>query len=157
MIAAIQLFADDPMETTELGKRLGQELRAGHVVGLVGSLGAGKTCFVQGVALGLGVDPRSYVSSPTFTLINEYQGRIPLYHIDLYRLSDPEELEEIGLDHYYRGEGVCLVEWFDRFPADLPPAYLRIEISVTGDLSRQFEVQAAGEKYHELTRRWVEK
>ncbi len=157
MIAAIQFFTDDPAETTALGKRLGQELRAGHVVGLVGSLGAGKTCFVQGVALGLGVDPRSYVNSPTFTLINEYQGRIPLYHIDLYRLSDPEELEEIGLDHYYRGEGACLVEWFDRFPADLPPAYLSIEISVTGDVSRQFEVHAVGEKYRELTRRWVEK
>lgn len=157
MITARELISQTPADTAALGRRLGEELRPGHVVGLVGPLGAGKTCLVQGVALGLGVDPGAYVSSPTFTLVNEYQGRLPLYHVDLYRLSEPEELEEIGLDHYYRGDGACLVEWFERFPEDLPPSYLRVEIAVEEDLTRRFSVQAVGSNHLELAARWTGK
>ena len=148
-------LSSDPEETVEIGRMLGLMLCPGHVVGLVGELGAGKTCFVQGVSRGLEVDPRVYVSSPTFTLVNEYPGRLTLYHIDLYRLSDPDELVEIGLDEYYRSDGACLVEWFDRFPHDTPPHYLELRFEVLGDTQRRLDVWATGEQHAALGRRWT--
>ena len=92
-----------PEQTHALGRALGRVLEPGHVVGLVGELGAGKTALCAGVAEGMDVPAEIYVSSPTFTLVNEYPGRFPLVHIDLYRLVDPDELWEIGVDDYYRG------------------------------------------------------
>ncbi len=101
-----------PEETTALGQRLAQELRPGDVVGLVGKLGAGKTCFVKGVAVGLGVN--GYVKSPSYTVINVYEGgRLPLYHIDLYRVSSPEEYDTIGLEEYIYSDGISVIEWVD--------------------------------------------
>ncbi len=144
-----------PEQTVEMGRLLGQLLAPGHVVGLVGELGAGKTCFVQGVSRGLEVDPRVYVSSPTFTLVNEYPGRLTLYHIDLYRLADPDELVEIGLDDYYRGDGACLVEWFDRFPEDVPPHHVELRFEVLDDSRRRLHVKATGEEHLALARRWT--
>ena len=148
-------ISHDPDESVEHGRLLGQCLGPGHVVGLVGELGAGKTCFVQGVSRGVEVDPRIYVSSPTFTLVNEYAGRLTLFHIDLYRLGDPEELVEIGLDDYYRGDGACLVEWFDRFPEELPPAYLEIRFEVLDDTRRRLHVRATDPDHIALGRRWT--
>jgi tRNA threonylcarbamoyladenosine biosynthesis protein TsaE len=142
-------------DTVELGRRLGECLEPGHVVGLVGDLGAGKTCLARGVAAGLGVPAGVYVSSPTFTLVNEYPGRMPLYHIDLYRLSDPGELAEIGVEEYYRGEGACLVEWFDRFPGETPPEHLEVRLLVTGELTRRIEMTARGEGHARLARSWA--
>ena len=150
------LVSHDPDQTVQLGRELGRLLQPGQVVGLVGELGAGKTCFVQGVARGLEVDPEVYVSSPTFTLVNEYPGRITLYHMDLYRLSDADELVEIGMDDYYRGDGACLVEWFDRFPEELPPAYLELQFEVLGDWQRRLRLHATDPEHHSLGRRWSE-
>ena len=146
--------SNSPDETVEMGRILGQTIGPGHVVGLVGELGAGKTCFVQGVSRGLEVDPHVYVSSPTFTLVNEYPGRLTLYHIDLYRLSDPDELVEIGLDDYYRGDGACLVEWFDRFPQDAPPGHMELRFEVLDDSRRRVDVRACGPEHMALGRRW---
>ncbi len=151
------LCSESEEQTEALGQALGEVLQAGAVVGLVGELGAGKTCLARGVARGLGVDPACRVSSPTFTLVNEYPGRLPLYHIDLYRLADPEELWEVGLDHYYRGDGACLVEWFDRFPDQAPPAYLLVALRVTGDHSRELRLSPVGPAHQGLCRRWVYK
>jgi len=142
-------------ETESLGTLLGKSLTPGSVVGLVGELGAGKTCLARGVARGLDVPPDIHVASPTFTLVNEYAGRLPLYHVDLYRLGNPDELQEIGLDEYYRGEGACLVEWFDRFPEDAPPEHLLVTLEVTGDLDRRLRLQPRGEQHLSLAKRWL--
>jgi len=116
-----------PEETIQVGKKLGALLRAGDVVCLNGDLGTGKTRFAQGVACGIGVgDP---VTSPTFTLINEYRGRLPLYHIDVYRLNDELEMEDLGYEEYFYGDGVTLVEWAERVAGLLPVERLDIYIS----------------------------
>jgi tRNA threonylcarbamoyladenosine biosynthesis protein TsaE len=150
-----RITSHSPEATEALGQRLGRLLQPGQVVGLVGELGAGKTCLARGVARGLGVPIDTPVSSPTFTLVNIYQGRLTLYHVDLYRLTTAEDLIEIGLDEYYRGEGTCLVEWFDRFPQEAPPGYLLARLVVTGDTSRRLELQATDDSHRRLARAWA--
>jgi len=148
------LVSASPDETHQLGVRLGRLLEPGHVVGLVGELGAGKTALAAGVAEGMGVGPEVYVSSPTFTLINEYPGRFPLVHADFYRLEDPEDLAEIGLLDYYRGDVACIVEWFDRFPGAAPLEHLRVTLVVTGAATRRMGLAAAGERHRRLGQAW---
>lgn len=148
------LVSESPSETHRLGVRLGRLLEPGHVVGLVGELGAGKTALAAGVAEGMGVGPEVYVSSPTFTLINEYPGRFPLVHADFYRLDDPEDLAEIGLLDYYQGDVACIVEWFDRFPTAAPPEHLRVTLGFTGPTSRRLSLSAAGERHRRLGLAW---
>ncbi|MBR1629772.1 MAG: tRNA (adenosine(37)-N6)-threonylcarbamoyltransferase complex ATPase subunit type 1 TsaE, partial [Lachnospiraceae bacterium] len=119
-------------ETYSLAKALAKEANPGEVFALIGDLGAGKTVFAKGFAAGLGI--KEPVTSPTFTIVCEYEGgRIPLYHFDVYRLDDPEELFEIGFEEYLYGEGVCLIEWADRIWEELPPQtkVARIERSGT--------------------------
>jgi tRNA threonylcarbamoyladenosine biosynthesis protein TsaE len=113
------------------------------VISLVGDLGAGKTQLTTAIAAGLGINP-DLVSSPTFMLIQEYQGRIPLFHFDTYRLKDIHEFEDLGVDEYFYGEGVCLVEWGDRFKELLPDDLMRIEIQILGETQRQFDMTANG-------------
>jgi tRNA threonylcarbamoyladenosine biosynthesis protein TsaE len=155
-VLAGSLASRSTRETERLGRALGELLGPGQVVGLVGELGAGKTCLVRGVAAGLGVDPSVPVASPTFTLVNEHPGRLTLYHIDLYRLGLPEELAEIGVHDCYRGEGVCLVEWFDRFPEERPPEFLLVELLVSGERRRRLQVSARGAAALALAHRWLE-
>jgi tRNA threonylcarbamoyladenosine biosynthesis protein TsaE len=131
-------------ETQELGRRLGEQLRAGDVVALIGPLGAGKTAFAQGVARGLGVPPEARVASPTFTIVNEHRGRLTLYHVDLYRIGDAGELDEIGLYEYLNGDGVCVVEWFDRVPEAQPPDRLEVEIVIGDGDERVLRLRAHG-------------
>jgi tRNA threonylcarbamoyladenosine biosynthesis protein TsaE len=149
------LHSGSEEETFELGRCLGELLEPGHVVGLVGELGAGKTCLARGAAFGLQVPSTTYVSSPTFTLVNEYPGRITLYHVDLYRLGDASELVEIGLQDCYRGDGACLVEWFDRFPMEAPAERLELRLVATGETTRRLDVQASGEAHVRLARSWT--
>lgn len=104
-----EFLSESTEETFELGKRLATALTAGDVVALYGNLGAGKTCLIQGICAGLNVD--DYVTSPSFTIINEYNGDLPVYHFDFYRLSDVDELYDLGLTDYFYGNGVCLIEW----------------------------------------------
>ncbi len=109
---------NSPDETEELGFRTGERLRKGDVVALVGELGSGKTRFVHGMARALGV--KGYVKSPSFTIVNIYQGgRLPLYHIDLYRIERPAEMDDLGLEEFIYGDGVSVIEWADRIH-DLP-------------------------------------
>jgi len=113
------IISHSPQETFELGRQLAAELRRGAVLALAGDLGAGKTQFTKGLATGLGVE--SDVTSPTFTLIHEHPGtRLPLFHIDLYRLEDEDEVLAIGIDEYLDGDGVTVVEWADKFEALMP-------------------------------------
>lgn len=114
------IISHHPQETFELGRALAAELRPGDVLALAGDLGAGKTQFTKGLAAGLGVE--ADVTSPTFTLVHEYPGgRLPLVHIDLYRLEEPTEVLGIGLDDYLYGNGVTVIEWADKFEALMPP------------------------------------
>jgi tRNA threonylcarbamoyladenosine biosynthesis protein TsaE len=139
----------DPQETRALGRRLGQLARPGLVVLLAGDLGAGKTCFAQGVADGLGVPAGSPVTSPSYALLNIHQGRHPLYHFDLYRLSAVDDLEELGYDELAEGEGVTLVEWADRLRTPLP-ASLRVVLARLDETRRELRFEATGDVGREL-------
>ena len=116
-----------PEETLEIGKLLGENAAPGEVYALIGDLGAGKTVFTKGFAQGLGIEEP--VNSPTFTILQLYEeGRIPLYHFDVYRIEEPEEMEEVGFDEYIDGDGVCLIEWAGRIGDLLPPEVIVVRI-----------------------------
>lgn len=123
-------------ETYELGRKIGGLAKPGQIYTLVGDLGVGKTVFTQGMAAGLGI--REPVNSPTFTIVQVYEeGRLPLYHFDVYRIGDVEEMEEIGYEDYFYGEGVCLIEWANLI-REILPAHLT-EIVIEKDLDRGFD------------------
>ena len=127
---------NSPQETKELGKKMAERAKPGDVFTLVGDLGVGKTVFTQGIAEGLGIDEP--VNSPTFTIVQEYEsGRMPFYHFDVYRIGDPEEMDEIGFDDYIYGDGLCLIEWADLISEILPEK--RTEILIEKDLERGFD------------------
>jgi tRNA threonylcarbamoyladenosine biosynthesis protein TsaE len=142
----------DLTATQALGRRLGQLLFPGAVVALIGQLGAGKTHLSRAIAEGLGVRDSRCVTSPTFVLIQEYQGRLPIYHFDAYRLRGAEEFGELGTEEYFASDGVCLIEWADRVQAALPAEHLRIELEVTGETARRATVTGRGERYEQLVR-----
>jgi tRNA threonylcarbamoyladenosine biosynthesis protein TsaE len=124
----------------------------GAVVALVGQLGAGKTHLTRAVAEGLGVRNPAAVTSPTFVLIQEYTARLPIYHFDAYRLAGPREFADLGVDEYFRGEGVCLVEWADKVEITLPTEHLRIGIAIVDETRRQFSLTATGSRYEGILR-----
>jgi tRNA threonylcarbamoyladenosine biosynthesis protein TsaE len=134
-------------ETRALGKALAEVLRGRELIGLYGELGAGKTCLVRGLAEGLGIAPHK-VRSPTFTLVNEYSGgRLPLYHIDLYRLT-PSDVDRLALREYLYGEGVCVVEWMDRLGEHAP--HLHVELTFVGANERLLVASGGDARYAEL-------
>jgi tRNA threonylcarbamoyladenosine biosynthesis protein TsaE len=150
MAVSWQFDAADEAATHSLGQRLAEVLFPGAVVGLVGRLGAGKTHLVRAIAEGLGVADSRVVTSPTFVLIQEYEGRLPIYHFDAYRLNTQAEFFDLGAHEYFQGQGVCLVEWADRVPGCLPAEHLRITIHVTGEQSRRFLIEGVGDGYENL-------
>jgi tRNA threonylcarbamoyladenosine biosynthesis protein TsaE len=129
-------------ETIALGERLGRELQRGVVL-LIGNLGAGKTTLAKGIVQGLGAAPADEVASPTFTLIHEYGGG-RVYHIDLYRLDEPREVETLGLDDLFSRDALILIEWGERFPQLLPPNRAEIHIRTSPDESREITVEQRG-------------
>jgi tRNA threonylcarbamoyladenosine biosynthesis protein TsaE len=148
-VSAWTYDAADLAATEALGRRLAGLLFPGAVVALIGPLGAGKTHFVRAVVEGLGGDARR-VSSPTFALIHEYAARPPVYHFDTYRLPGEAAFADLGVNEYFEGDGVCLVEWADRVEGVLPAEHLRVTIEVTGETTRRFELVARGAKYDEI-------
>ena len=136
-------------QTEEVGRILGTMLEAGDVVCLFGDLGAGKTHFSYGVAQGLQVRDQ-YITSPTFTFVNEYEGRIPFYHIDLYRLKDASELESIGFEEYVDSDGATVIEWAERAEEELPDERLNVYLSDVSENSREIGFFAEGERYRNL-------
>ena len=137
-------------ETMALGRRLGALLEPGDVVALDGPLGSGKTTLTKGLAEGLGVEDPRWVTSPTFVLVHEYPGRVPVYHIDAYRLSGPDDAEALGTDELFFGDGVAIVEWAERIAEVLPPERLDIELSHVGDDARQLAFAGQGSRYASL-------
>jgi tRNA threonylcarbamoyladenosine biosynthesis protein TsaE len=140
-------FSRSSTETIELGKLFGTHLTAGSVVGLVGDLGAGKTCFIKGIAEGLNNTPADDVTSPTFTILQEYPGPVPLYHFDAYRLSGSHDLEAIGFEDYVGADGVAVIEWADRISDALPLEALLITIESLSENERRFVCTARGEQH----------
>ena len=133
---SITIESNSAEETFALGQKIGERVKPGTIISLTGDLGVGKTVFTQGVAAGLGITEA--ISSPTFTIIQEYDtGRLPLYHFDVYRIGDIEEMEEIGYDDYFFGEGICLIEWADLIREILPEHVIRITIEK--DLEKGFD------------------
>ncbi len=137
-----------PEQTQLLGRRLGEHAQAGDVFLLTGNLGSGKTCLTQGIAWGLGV--KEYAFSPSFVLIREYSGRLPLYHIDFYRLDHIEEIADLGLDDYLYGKGVCVVEWADKGMSLLPGERLLISLSYISENQRALSFDPKGPRYTRL-------
>lgn len=137
-------------ETARVGKSIGTRLLPGDVIALVGELGAGKTQFIKGLAAGVGVENSTYVSSPSFTLIHEYPGETPFYHIDLFRLGSEKEAEELGLEVYFQGNGVTAIEWADKIPSLLPEKILFISMAYVDKNIRTLEITGKGNHFEEL-------
>ena len=121
---------ESPEETQALGEKIGKTLKRGDVIALIGDLGSGKTCLTQGIARGVGIASNEIVSSPSYILINEYNGTVPIYHIDLYRLENSEEIAELGLSEYVEGDGICIIEWAERMADALPDVCIKINITL---------------------------
>jgi tRNA threonylcarbamoyladenosine biosynthesis protein TsaE len=136
--AARTLVSQSPEETQAIGERLGARLGPGAVIACTGALGAGKTCFLQGLARGLGVT--TDVTSPTFVLINQYRGRLPVYHLDAYRTGSLTELTELGIEEMLHGDGVTVVEWADKLLPLLPARTIHVSISGLGDEPREIQI-----------------
>jgi tRNA threonylcarbamoyladenosine biosynthesis protein TsaE len=140
-ISSFRLVSEDPLETFRMGRILGQGLQGGDVVALTGELGAGKTCLTQGIADGLGVPAGFAVTSPTFTLINEYPGKeTSLYHLDVYRLVGTEDLQETGYEECLLGGGVLVIEWAEKIREAVPDEALFIRISWMDENLRKIEI-----------------
>ena len=137
-----RLTTDSAEATRALGARLGQAARPGDVIALSGDLGAGKTCLVQGLAAGLGVG--GPVTSPTFVLVAEYAGRLPLYHVDLYRTESLEEIRALGLEEMLHGDGVTVIEWAEKADPILPARTIHVRIEGAGEEPREVEVAGLG-------------
>lgn len=135
----MRIVTDSEASTIKLGENIGKVLEPGDIISLTGDLGAGKTQLTKGIAAGLGVV--DYVTSPTFIIVNEYEGRIPLYHFDVYRINDIQEMYEIGFDEYLFGKGVCVIEWGDIVSDLLPEKIIRINMKKIDDNIREISIE----------------
>lgn len=148
----MNVVTNSPEETQDLAVAIAHDLKAGDVICLHGDLGAGKTTFTQGLAKGLGIS--EVVNSPTFTIISEYEGQIPLYHMDVYRLGEHAAEEPIGYEEYFYGRGVTVVEWSEYIQSLLPDELFRITIRRLDGEKRVIDVQADGERPQALVKEW---
>jgi tRNA threonylcarbamoyladenosine biosynthesis protein TsaE len=144
----LEIITRSPEETQKIGLKLGELALPGDIFLLVGGLGVGKTCLTQGIAWGLGI--KEYAASPSFVVIRELQGRLPLYHIDFYRLDHLEEIAELGLDDYLYGKGVCVLEWAEKGLSLLPEEHLLIEMSYLSDTERSLKFKPGSKRYQEI-------
>ncbi|MBI5043070.1 MAG: tRNA (adenosine(37)-N6)-threonylcarbamoyltransferase complex ATPase subunit type 1 TsaE [Nitrospirae bacterium] len=143
------ITTNGPDETKKLGERLGRLLKEGDIICLHGELGAGKTSFTQGIAKGMDV-AKAFITSPTFVIVNEYKGRLALYHIDLYRLNNIAEIEDIGLSEYLKGEAVTVIEWAEKAEGLLSEERLSVYLENSGGDKRSFTFKATGKRYEEI-------
>lgn len=127
-------------DTMKAGEKLAGRLKKGDLVAMIGDLGSGKTVLTKGIAKGLGVKNARYVNSPTFVIIKEYKGKLPLYHFDLYRLDHPGILDSENFEEYFYGDGITVVEWADKIKGLLPKKRWKVKISVTGESKRKIEI-----------------
>jgi tRNA threonylcarbamoyladenosine biosynthesis protein TsaE len=149
----MNLISKSPNETIRLGRRMGKYLVAGDIIGLAGELGAGKTTFVKGLAEGLKVREKGLICSPSFVILKEYQGRLPLYHLDFYRIERIKDIYRIGYEEYFYGEGVTVIEWAEKAERLLPKNYLRIELYIRDTHIRLIKLIPKGSRYKELVKK----
>ena len=136
------IISNSPEETVEFGRRIGSQLKGGEVIGICGLLGSGKTHLIKGIAAGAGAQDSKQVNSPTFVIVNEYAGRLDIYHIDAYRLNSIAEFEMLGFDEYCRPQSVVLIEWADKIESALKAINpIRIEIFHAGETKRKIQVE----------------
>jgi tRNA threonylcarbamoyladenosine biosynthesis protein TsaE len=140
------IITKSPEETKKLGEEVSKLVKLGDLLAFYGELGAGKTCFIQGISTGLEV--KGYVTSPSFTIINEYQGKIPLYHFDVFRINSIEEIVELGYEEYFYGDGITVIEWADKIERLLPKEYLKIEIKFKTSSERKISFIPQGNKFN---------
>lgn len=139
--------SDSREESFQLSEKLGRTLKPGTVVALTGEIGSGKTLFIKGLSRGMGVKNPDEVKSPTFVLLHIYEGRIPIYHFDLYRLEEEKELDDLGFEEFLSNpEAVSLIEWADRAYGRIPASALWIELKITGPASRRIKIKESGQK-----------
>jgi tRNA threonylcarbamoyladenosine biosynthesis protein TsaE len=147
-VKSLEIVSNSAEQTRKIGMKLGKLAASGDVILLVGSLGAGKTCLTQGIAQGLSID--EYTASPSFVLVREHRGKLPLYHIDLYRLDRIEEVTQLGLDDYLYGNGVCVVEWADKGLSVLPEEHLLAKMQIVSPTKRKLRFMPKGTRYLEM-------
>lgn len=152
-VTTLRLDLPDLAATGRLGNRLGELLQPGDLILLTGPLGAGKTTLTQAVGRGAGVAESCYITSPTYGLLHEYPSRLPLYHLDLYRLASEGEIEEMGFLDYLYGQGATLIEWPDRLGRLKPATYLDLELAFAGESGRTACLTAVGEQWRERLRK----
>ena len=140
----LTVISGNPEETFLIGKTIGENLTVTDIVALVGDLGTGKTCLTQGIGRGVGVPEGNWITSPSFTLINEYQGRVIFYHLDLYRLKGSRDMENMGYEEYFFGEGISVIEWADKIKDILPKKTLFISLNYLNENKR--EIVISGDK-----------
>ena len=145
-----EIITASAKETIRLGERLARDTSVGDIFALIGELGTGKTILVKGIARGLGV--KEEVNSPSYVLIKEYEGRLPLYHFDLYRLNSLSEIEAIGYEEYFYGKGLTVIEWAERLGPLLPPEHLLIELEGIDSRHRRIRFSAVGKRYERIIR-----
>lgn len=148
-----EIISHSSEETFRLGAFLGKHVTNGSVIALTGELGSGKTCLAQGIAKGLGVPQDLYVTSPTYTIVNEYPGRLHLFHVDLYRIENIAELAEIGLDEIMERGDVTVIEWAEKMIEILPKERLSISLSIVDDHTRELHIRASGQNAVDLIER----
>lgn len=149
----IKLLSNSPSETIKIGEKIGRNLNKGDIIGLTGKLGAGKTTIIQGIAHSLGVESKQYVRSPSFVLIHQYEGRLPIYHMDLYRLKG-KEITELGYEEYIFGNGVCIIEWAEKIDGFLRKEWLHINLEyLPEDNKRKITLEGKG-KYEKVIGRF---
>lgn len=136
----MRFISNSVQETIEIGSKLAKRLKRGDVIALVGELGSGKTIFTKGIAKGLGLKNARYVNSPSFVIIKEYKARMPLYHLDLYRLDKAHSLDSLNYDEYLYGGGITVIEWADKIRKLLPQKYIEVRLSAIGENKRKIEV-----------------
>ena len=149
----IQTTTNSIDKTRAFGEKTGKHLEPGTVLSLTGDLGSGKTTFVQGLAKGLDVPDDYYITSPTYTLINEYPGRYHLFHVDIYRIENHADFDDIGLYEILRSDGIVAIEWADKLPKDFLLEYLEIHIDILNDESREISMTAHGIRVENLIRK----
>jgi tRNA threonylcarbamoyladenosine biosynthesis protein TsaE len=153
-VAPVTFVTISDQETIRLGRRLGGVLSKGDVVGLAGELGSGKTWFAKGLALGLGISSNMVVTSPSFTLVNEYEGECPFYHMDLYRLDSLSDVQSIGLEEYLNDESIAAIEWADRWPEILPEGTVTVKLAIIDDHRREITFSGQHPRALEIIRRF---
>ena len=137
----LKMISGDPTKTFYIGRILGEALTAGDIVALTGELGAGKTCLTQGIARGLGVPEVYQITSPTFTLVNEYPGRLNLIHLDVYRLSSSRDLQDLGYEEFFFGKGVTVIEWAEKIQDIIPEKSLSVTLAYLDQNQRSIDMK----------------